>query len=147
MTEKREVTVRLRQLDGYRFEVDWGLPSNEKGVLDEAPPTSSGKGPNPSRLVAAAVAQCLSSSLLFCIEKSRGKCEGMETSAAVLMERNERGRWRISRITVTLDPKVPAEFRDNLERCKGIFEDYCIATESVRKGIDVKVEWGPVPTA
>jgi organic hydroperoxide reductase OsmC/OhrA len=141
MTEMHDVTIRLHQLEGYRFEVDWGLPPLHNAVLDEPPPTGSGKGPNPSRLVAAAVAQCLCSSLLLCIEKSRGKCEDLEAAATVQIQRNEKGRWRISKIIVTLDPRVPAEHGDILERCKGIFEDYCIATESVRKGIEVKVEW------
>jgi uncharacterized OsmC-like protein len=141
MSETRDITVRLHQLEGYRFEVDWGLPSLENSILDEPPATGSSKGPNPSRLLAAAVAHCLCSSLLFCIEKSRGKCDNIEATAIAQVQRNERGRWRVTRITVTLDPKVPAEFKDILERSKGIFEDYCIATESVRKGIDVKVEW------
>jgi organic hydroperoxide reductase OsmC/OhrA len=140
--ETQRVIVHLRQKERYNFDVDWGLP-NVTGVLDEPPPAGKGEGPNASRLLAAAVAHCLSSSLLFCLEKSRARCDGIETSAVAEIKRNERGRWRLSRITVTLGPKVPEEFIPNLKRCQQVFEDYCTVTESVRKGIEVDVRWAP----
>lgn len=30
--------------------------------------------------------------------------------------------------------------RERMKRCLDIFEDFCIVTQSVRKGVDVKVE-------
>ena len=65
MAEQPQFSVELRLLDGYKFEIDFG----EAGQLfsDETPPLGEGTGPNPSRLLAAAVANCLAASLLFAV--------------------------------------------------------------------------------
>lgn len=141
MSEVQTVEVALTRKEGYRFEVDWALPNAPPGTLDEAPPIGGGAGPNPSRLVASAVAHCLSSSLLFCLAKSRVEVGELRTVARAEIQRNERGRWRLSRLTVELDPSVAPEQAAQLERCKGLFEDFCIVTESIRRGIPVDVRW------
>ncbi len=135
------VEVTLTRTEGYRFEADWGLDGAPRGTLDEAPPLGTGAGPNPSRLVATAVAHCLSSSLLFCLAKSHASADSVRAVARAEIQRNERGRWRLSRIRVELDPGVPAADSQQLERCKGLFEDFCIVTESIRHGIPVEVSW------
>ncbi len=65
MAEPAPFSVQLRLLDGYKFEIDFG----DAGHLfsDEPPPLGEGEGPNPSRLLAAAVANCLAASLLFAV--------------------------------------------------------------------------------
>ena len=57
--DNERFTVVLTQHNGYRFEADFGngLPSV---TLDEFPPVGTGQGPNPSRLLAAAIGHCLS---------------------------------------------------------------------------------------
>ena len=149
MTETQSITVALRREDGYRFEVDWGLAGTSAGALDEPVPLGRGSGPNAARLVAAAVAHCLSSSLLFCLEKSRAPAQSMRALATAEIARNEKGRWRLQRVRVELDPTHPPESRAQLDRCKELFEDFCIVTESIRKGIPVDVVWksGPAPVA
>lgn len=141
MTETQSVRVALRRDEGYRFEVNWGLDGVPPGALDEPAPVGKGTGPNAARLVAAAVAHCLSSSLLFCLEKSRSPAASMQATATAEIDRNEKGRWRLARLRVELDPTHPEESRTQLDRCKELFEDFCIVTESIRKGIPVDVVW------
>ncbi len=137
----QRVTVSLRQQQGYNFQVDWGLANAPPGTVDEPPPIGGGAGPNAARLVAAAVAHCLASSLLFCLEKSHVAGTTISASVEAEIQRNDKGRWRLAHLTVTLDPKVPAGTREQLSRCREIFEDYCIVTESIRHGIPVDVKW------
>ncbi len=141
MTETQQVRVTLTRQDGYRFTADWGMPEAPPGVLDEAPPVGQGAGPNPSRLIASAVAHCLSSSLLFCLEKSRAPARSVTAVATAEIARNERGRWRLARIRVELSPDIPEESRAAFARCQGLFEEFCIVTESVRHGVPVDVSW------
>lgn len=141
MPVTQQITLRMTQKEKYRFEVDWSLPTAEHGIIDEPPPLGKGEGPNASRLVAAAVAHCLSSSLLYCLERSHAPSEGIEVTALAEIARNERGRWRLSRVSVTLDPQIPAEHKEAFERCKGLFEDYCVVTEAIRQGVPVDVKW------
>jgi uncharacterized OsmC-like protein len=57
------------------------------------------------------------------------------------IERNKKGRLRITEIYVELKPVVGDLKKFDI--CKDIFEDFCIVTQSVRKGIPVKVDVSP----
>lgn len=135
----RNFEVKLALLDGYSFRVDFDSPTVDPLVTDEPPPLGDDDGPSPSRLLVAAVANCLAASLLHCLRRSTVTVQGMEANAIGTLRRGESGRWRVDRISVLLDPRVPPEQRSPLEACIERFEDFCIVTESVREGIDVQV--------
>jgi uncharacterized OsmC-like protein len=137
--EKFDVSLRL--LNGYAFRVDFE-DALAPLQTDEPLPLGKGNGPAPSRLLAAAVANCLASSLLFCLRKSRVSVRAMTAQVTATLDRNERGRLRIARLDVSLDPDIVPEELDRLSRCTDLFEDYCVVTESVREGIDVRVTVG-----
>jgi uncharacterized OsmC-like protein len=140
MSDVTRAEIRLTQLDRYRFAVrmerpEWTL------TVDEPPPVGEGAGPNPARLIATAIGHCLSSSLLYCLERARVQGVRLETSVDVEVRRNDRGRWRISGVRAKIDVQgLDPSQRAALARCRSIFEDYCIATASVRQGIPVEVE-------
>jgi organic hydroperoxide reductase OsmC/OhrA len=138
MSQDGRFTFALTLVDGYRFEVDFDddLPSL---LIDEPPPLGEGAGPNASRLLAAAVGNCLSASLLFCLRRARIDVRAMRTTVTGSVERNERGRLRIAGIQVRIEPVVDEDQQARMQRCLGLFEDFCVVTESVRRGIDVDV--------
>jgi len=131
------VTVALEQ--GYRFSVDSGIPGAEPFHVDEAPPLGGGTAASPSRVLAAAMASCLGSSLLFCLRKARIEVRALRVVARGTMLRNERGRLRVGGLNLELFPEVAAADEDRMQRCLEIFEDFCVVTESVRQGIPVVV--------
>lgn len=137
-----EVTLELKT--GYQFQVDFHEASIPPLRVDEAPPLGEGHGPNPARLLATAVANCLAASLLFCLRRSRIEVRGLRATVRGTIVRNERGRLRIAGFDVTIQPDVAAEDRDRMGRCMELFEDFCIVTESVRHGVDVNVHVEPV---
>lgn len=137
MSEHFEVT--LDRLDGYRFDVDFRLDGVPHLITDENAPVGDGAGPNPARLLAAAVGNCLGASLLFCLSKSRVEVEGLKVRVEGQFARNERGRLRIEGLSVTLEPTVGCDSPERFDRCLGLFQDFCIVTESVRDGIAVDV--------
>ena len=69
MDETHTFTLSLEQLEDYEFRVKFDWPEVPDLVLDEPVPLGRSSGPNAARLIAAAVANCLSSSLLFCMRK------------------------------------------------------------------------------
>jgi organic hydroperoxide reductase OsmC/OhrA len=142
--EETTFAVSLALADGYRFEADFGVPGAAPFVLDEPPPLGEGAGPNPARLLATAVANCLASSLLFCLRKAHVEVTGMTVAAQGRMTRNERGRLRVTGIEVTLSPHIAAADEARIGRCLEIFEDYCPVTGAVRAGLDVRVAVTPV---
>lgn len=126
--------------DEYRFDVDFALPGVAPLRMDEPEPLGGSEGPNAARLLAAAVGNCLSSSALFCLRKARVPVSGMRTEVRTTLGRNDAGRLRVHDIEVTLHPEVADEDQARMVRCMDLFEDFCLVTESVRKGIEVGVE-------
>ena len=100
------------------------------------------KYPNASRVLTAAVANCLSASLIFCLAKTRIEIPDLLISckASCYIERNEKKKLRVKKIDVQLYPKSE-NFQENLslalDRCKDRFAEYCVVSQSVKKGFDV----------
>ena len=131
-----EFTLKLTREKDYRFNVQFDLAGVPDLQLDEPPPLGGGTGPNASRLLAAAVANCLSASLLFCLGKFKQDPHGVTARVKGEMVRNEQGRLRVGSLAVDLHLEGTVE---RLAHCAEQFEDFCVVTDSVRKGIPVSV--------
>lgn len=129
--------------EGFRQTVTFDWPEAAALLVDEPPPLGGAAGPNPARLLGAAVASCLGASLVFCLRKARVEVQGLHTHVEGEVTRNERGRLRVSRLRVRLEPVVAAEEQPRMTRCLEVFEDFCVVTASVRQGIDVEVAVEP----
>lgn len=141
-----QTRVDLELESGYRFRADFG--SDKAPVsLDEPAPLGEGRAPNASAVLAAAVGDCLSASLLFCMRRAHLDVDGMRTEVRVTPMRNPEGRLRIKSLDVVLRPEIGAENEGRFERCVDLFEDYCVVTDSVRHGIDVAVAVEPSRSA
>lgn len=132
--------LELVQQRDYEFNVKFDWPDVAELHLDEPPPLGRASGPNASRLIGAAVANCLSASLLFCLQgKFRNTPGPLRAQVQGQLERNAEGRLRIGRIDVTIRLGDDAQALKHLDRCLAQFEDFCVVTESVRRGIPVGV--------
>ena len=145
--DERKFNVSLDLDHGYQFTADFGVPGVETLTVDEPEPLGDGTGPNPSRLLVIAVANCLASSLLFCLRKAHIDVNGMAVAATGTLARNEQGRLRMTAVDVTLSPHVAAADQPRMTRCLQIFEDYCPVTAAIREGLDVNVEVMPLAKA
>ena len=127
----------LERIDDFRFRVAFGEGMPEL-IADEPKPLGSGTGPNAGQLLAAAVGNCLSASLTLCLQKSRVDLRSMSTSANLRLARNDAGRLRVhdGEVTIRLDAGGDAP---KIQRCLGMFEDYCIVTATIRKAFPVVV--------
>jgi uncharacterized OsmC-like protein len=139
MMDGHTFTIGLESEEQYRFAVDFGQDGVPMLRMDEPPPLGGGAGPNPARVLAAAVGGCMSASLRFCLDKARIPVHGMRTTVEATLKRNEQGRLRVAGLRVRIAPDVAAEDRDRLQRCLAIFEDFCIVGQSVRQGIPIDV--------
>lgn len=130
--------TKLHLLKDYKFSVkfDENIPDI---FVDEIEPIGESSGPNPPRLLAAAVGHCISSSLIYCLKKARVKIKNLDTTVKTNFFRNENNNLRISSIDINLSLEVDEEDKPRVPRCLKIFEDYCTVTQSIRKGIKVNV--------
>lgn len=133
-----ELTVSLERLGDFRFQVEFGEELPEL-LMDEPPPLGEGSGPNATRVLSAAVGNCLSASLLFCLQKSRVDAGEVHTDVTTSLTRNDRGRLRVGRTRVAIQVGFDPADRSKMDRCLEMFEDFCVVTAAVRDGIDVEV--------
>lgn len=137
MDPANNVTLVLRE--AYRFAVDFGQPGAATLLTDLNPPLGTGVGPDSEQLLVAAVANCLSSSLLFSLRKFRNEAVPMRTTADATLSRNAQGRLRVAGIEVAIRLGVAAATLRQLDRALAQFEDFCVVTQSVRAAIPVEV--------
>ena len=140
MSEERGFSVSVRRQEGFRFEVDFGLEGVEPLYMDEPEPVGGDSGPNASKVLAAAMGNCLTASLLFCLQKARAKVGDVETKVDGVVRRNGKGRWRITEINVEISPEVGDEYDSQYKRCLGLFEEFCVVSKSVEQGIPINVK-------
>jgi uncharacterized OsmC-like protein len=138
--EPKHFSISLDSIQDFEFRVKFNAEEFKEIILDEPPPVGRGRGPNPGQMLAAAVGSCLSASLLFCARKLRLNVQGLHTDVTVTHARNEKGRLRIGKIDVVIDPRVVEPDEQKLQRCLDMYEDFCVVTQSVRKGLDVSVK-------
>lgn len=141
--EPQRFHVTLSRREGQIFAAGFDNETWPEIIIDEPVPIGTGTGPNASRLLGAAVGNCLAASLLFCLGKARVEVEDFKVDVAGTVARNDAGRLRIADLHVTLAPTVRESERERMQRCLSLFEDFCIVTSSVRGGIPVHVEVVP----
>ena len=136
------IHAHLTRTDGYKYDISFDELPGVKIVSDEPVPAGKSEGVTAAMMLSGAVGHCLCSSLLFCLDKSRVKAKDLSADVELAMERNEKGKWRVKEIKVNLKPIVDDIDSKKLDRCKELFEDFCIVSSSVREGIkiDVNVE-------
>ncbi len=132
-------SITIDQIEDYEFRIKFDKEQYQDLSMDEPPPLGKDTAPNPSRLLAAAIGNCLCASFLFCTRKVRADLRGIHAKVSVWQARNEQGRLRIGRVEVVIEPRFDTPDAAKIERCLGMFEEYCVVTQSVRKGIEVSV--------
>ena len=132
----KHITIRLSH--DYEFVAEFDdVPGAAPIHFDEPTPLGGNRAPNAAAVLGAAVGNCLSASLAFCLRRARIDLKGLTSSVTTHIVRNERGRFRIGRIDVELEPQLGEGV--DIERCGGLFEDFCTVTASVKHGIPVHV--------
>lgn len=138
MSEVQQFSFSLEQQDDFAFLVrfDKDLPPL---LTDESAPLGKEAGPDPARLLAAGVANCLSASLLFALRKFKNNPGALVSRVTAHMIRNEDKRLRVGHMEVVIQIGSPVACLEQIEKVLATFEDFCVVTQSVRAGFPVAV--------
>src|SRR3546814_1873356 len=79
------------QIGDYECRIRFEGSAVDDLITDEPAPLGHDNGPNPSRLLLAAVANCLSASLLFALRKFKNQPGALRTTASAHTERDAEG--------------------------------------------------------
>lgn len=135
-----QIRITLTQLSDYSFNVSFDETGLADMVTDEPSPLGSDKGPNPNRMLLAAIANCLTASLLFAMRKYKNDPGTLRAEVRGTLGRNAENRLRVQHVDVDLHlPDAAADY-EHFERILQQFEQFCVVTESVRSGIEVAVQ-------
>ncbi|MBL8263913.1 MAG: OsmC family protein [Xanthomonadaceae bacterium] len=137
--EQTGIRIVLEQEGAYAFKVSFEGTDIDPLFTDESPPLGEGRDPNPSALLLASIANCLSASLLFALRKFRNSPGPIRAEIVGDRVRNAEGRWRIPHAQVAIHLSDSAEALEHLPRVLAQFEQFCVVTQSVREGVRVDV--------
>ena len=140
MSEEGRFTIHLEQQEDFQILVRFDWKKAADLLMDEPPPLGETAGPNASRLLAAAAANCLSASLLYCLAKEEPPARSLRTEATCILVRNDKKRLRIGGLEVRITVGDELAQAARMARCKDLFEDFCVVTASIRQGIPVSVD-------
>jgi organic hydroperoxide reductase OsmC/OhrA len=140
MSEPRRFTIHLEHIQDYQYQVRFDWEAAPDLLMDEPPPLGTKEHPNASRVLAAALGNCLSASLLHCLAREGIPQAGMRTSVSCEIGRNENKRLRVTNVDVRITVGGQLEKSPRLRQCLGMFQDFCVVTAAVRDGIPVTVQ-------
>lgn len=133
------IALTITQESDYAFRIVFDETPLAPLLADEAPPLGAGKGPDPARLLGAAIGNCLGASLLFALRKFKNEPGTIVARVRVEHARNANRRLRLGKVAVEIAlPEAAAEYAQ-IDRILAQFEEFCTVTESVRAGIPVEV--------
>jgi organic hydroperoxide reductase OsmC/OhrA len=140
MSEQGRFTIHLEQLEDYQINVRFDWKKAADVLMDEPPPLGETAGPNASRMLAAAAANCLSASLLYCLAKEEPPAHSLKAEATCVIVRNNKNRLRVGGLEVKLTVNDELAQSPRFNRCKDLFEDFCVVSASIREGVPIKVQ-------
>lgn len=138
--EEGRFTIHLEQVEDYQIKVRFDWKKAADLLMDEPPPLGEAAGPNAARLLAVAAANCMTASLLYCLSKDNPPPGAVRTEASCILVRNEKKRARIGRMEVRLVVSDELARSARFNRCKELFEDFCVVSSSIRQGIPIGVQ-------
>lgn len=138
-----EFDLTIEQIAGYELRTRFDKEQYSELMLDEPAPLSGDSAPNAARILAASIGGCLAASLVFCMSRAGAPLQSIQAKVHVELVRNAERRLRIGHVAVELRPELGAD-REKYAKCLESFEDFCVVTQSVRQGLDVRVSVEPV---
>lgn len=139
-TFQSEAKIELEWLEGEDFKIRFNSEGLKLTLVVErsrVPPEKVGG--EARMLLAAALAECMASTLFFLLKWAKVEVKRFGATANAVTGKDENGRLNVDRVDLTLNLDIPKdeETLKKFERVKTLFKRGCLMSRSLEKGIKV----------
>jgi organic hydroperoxide reductase OsmC/OhrA len=140
LTFQSEAKIELEWLEGEDFKIRFdseGLKLTLVVERSRVPPEKVGG--EARMLLAAALAECMASTLFFLLKWAKVEVKRFSATANAVTGKDEAGRLNVDSVDLTLNLDIPKdeETLKKFERVKTLFKRGCLMSRSLEKGIKV----------
>jgi organic hydroperoxide reductase OsmC/OhrA len=139
-TFQSEAKIDLEWLEGEDFEIRFNSGGLKQTIVVERSQVPPEKvGGEARMLLAAALAECMASTLFFLLKWAQVEVNRFRATAIAVTAKDETGRLNVDSVDLTLNVDIPQdeETLKKLERVKTLFKRGCLVSRSLEKGIKV----------
>ncbi len=139
MAFKSEVRTELERLENGDLKIRFKSETMPDLTIKRAGVPREKIGAEARNLLAASIAECMGSTLLFLLDWAKIDLRGFEAVATVSTGRDQNGRVCVDTVDLKFDVQMPEdeETRKRFERVKRLFKRGCLMSRSLPRGIKV----------
>ncbi len=138
-TFKSEAKVELEMLEEGGLRIKFGSKTMNDLIIKRSGIPLEEMGAEARKLLAASLAECMCSTLLFLLKWAGVKIDDFKAIAEAITAKDEMGRNCVNNINLTIQLKIP-EDKDTMKkfkRAESLFKRGCLMSRSLERGIKV----------
>jgi uncharacterized OsmC-like protein len=131
--------IQIKHSEGLHF---IGSARMHKNIDIDEPISFHGTnlGPSPVEYLLMGIGSCLGSTLAYCLEKSKIRYDDLEIEVeGKLSHSGPKGRLRLISVFVNISLRILEDKNQNFDKCKDIFQEYCIVSNIIDKSIRYEI--------
>jgi len=134
---KPKVKVELELLKGEDIKIRFSSRSMDELIIARTRIPKEERGGEARELLAASLAECACSTLLYLLKWARIDLKDLHATAEVATKEDKDGRLCVDSINLKIHVDTPKndETTKRLERVKTLFSKGCLISQSLEKGI------------
>jgi len=138
-TFKSEAIIELEWLGGEDLKIKFNSECMNDLMIKRSNISPEKVGAEARKLLAASLAECLGSTLLFLLKWTRVKLNKFYAVASAITGKDEKGRICVDSINLTIHLNIPKDEETirKFERVKNLFKRGCLISRSLERGIKV----------
>jgi organic hydroperoxide reductase OsmC/OhrA len=137
MSFKSEVKIDVELLEGGDLKVKFNSECLDDLTIKRAGVPKEKIGAEARELLAASLAECMCSTLIFLLDWAKVKYTGFGASAHVATGKDEKGSIHVENINLAINLKILKD-EENLKkfkRAESLFKKGCLMSRSLQRGI------------
>jgi len=136
---KSDAKIELEMLEGGDLKIKFNSRTMDDLIIKRAGIPQEEMGAEARKLLAASLAECMCSTLLFMLKWAGVKVENFKAVAEVITAKDEKGRNCVNNINLTIYLHIPKDenMMKKFKRAENLFKRGCLMSRSLERGIKI----------